>query len=220
MPLLGNAAVAMWWNVAGMYLGEFHEWHSKEHLPERLSIPGFNRGSRWQREGTGEFFVIYELAEYETLSSPAYRARLDNPTPWSREMMPRHRDMVRSQCRVVASHGRGLATFMTTIRVEPVSNGAAEFEARMGALLAEVPSTPGITSAHLLRTDAPDAAPTEEQKIRGGDASADRIILVSGHDADALRSACSGIREALASGASARVDHLFRLVHAMVAREA
>ena len=104
MALLGKAAVAMWWNVSEDHLGEFNEWHSKEHLPERLGIPGFNRGSRWQGENSGAFFVIYELATYETLVAPAYLERLNNPTPWSKAMMPLHRDMVRSQCRVLASY--------------------------------------------------------------------------------------------------------------------
>ena len=54
------------------------------------------------------FFVMYELASYETLTSDGYLARLNNPTPWSTKMMPHHRDMVRSQCRVLGSAGAAL----------------------------------------------------------------------------------------------------------------
>ena len=28
-------------------IAEHDEWHTHEHLPERLSIPGFLRGTRW-----------------------------------------------------------------------------------------------------------------------------------------------------------------------------
>ena len=95
MALLGQAAVAMWWNMAAERREEFE--HSHEHFPERMGIPGFLRGSRWSRIDKGEgFFVLYELKDYETLTSPGYLERLNNPTPWSIKMMPQHRHMVQS----------------------------------------------------------------------------------------------------------------------------
>ena len=97
MPLLGRAAVAMWWDMAPAMRTEFEDWHSHEHFPERMGIPGFLRGSRWASAAGGEgFFVMYELDAYETLTSPHYLTRLNNPTPWSTKMMPHHRNMLRS----------------------------------------------------------------------------------------------------------------------------
>jgi hypothetical protein len=223
MTLLGNAAVAMWWNVADEHLEEFHEWHSKEHLPERLSIPGFNRGSRWQRENSGEFFVIYELADYETLVSDGYLSRLNNPTRWSTAMMPLHRDMVRSQCRVVVSHGRGVATFVNTLRLSPKNDRKADLESHLRVVLATLPETFGVTGAHLLRTETPAAPPTKEQQIRRRDAVADWIVLVSGHNLTALKTVCSVVlnQGSLHDNGAATVQHdeLFRLVHAMVSQD-
>ena len=84
MSLLGNAALAMWWDMATDARDEFEDWHSHEHFPERLRIPGFQRASRWASADGGEaFFVMYELESFDTLSSPAYVARLNAPTPWS-----------------------------------------------------------------------------------------------------------------------------------------
>lgn len=223
MTLLGDAAVAMWWTVAEEHVGEFHEWHSKEHLPERLGIPGFNRGSRWQRETENAFFVIYELAQYDTLVSDAYRARLDNPTRWSSTMMPLHRDMVRSQCRVLASHGRGVATYMSTTRLSPRDGGQAELEDHLRTVLPKLPERFGVTGAHLLRTETPAASATKEQQIRGGDAVADWIILVSGHNAAALRTVSTitlSAKELLQKGAaSVTHDAPYRLVHALVPQD-
>jgi hypothetical protein len=56
MALLGEAAVAMWWNMASDLRSEFEDWHSHEHFPERMRIPGFRRGSRWAGEGGAEGF--------------------------------------------------------------------------------------------------------------------------------------------------------------------
>ena len=62
MPLLGSAAIAMWWDMAPAHRVEFEDWHSHEHFAERLGIPGFLRGSRWADAAGGNgFFVMYEL---------------------------------------------------------------------------------------------------------------------------------------------------------------
>ena len=45
---------------------------------------------------------------------------------------------------------------------------------------------PGLLGAHLLQHEAPALAPTTEQKIRGGDAAADWIVVVTGYDLAAL----------------------------------
>jgi hypothetical protein len=120
MPLLGQAAVAMWWQVAPERRAEFGDWHSHEHFPERMSIPGFRRGSRWTSTLDADgFFVLYELDQYETLTSKGYLDRLNAPTPWSTKRMPHHLNMVRSQCRVTASFGGGVATSLATIGPGP-----------------------------------------------------------------------------------------------------
>src|SRR5262245_57199806 len=99
----GSAAVAMWWDIAPDARAEWEDWHTTEHMHERLGIPGFLRGTRWVDGGS--FFVLYETRDRETITSGAYLERLNNPTPWSRKMMPHHQNMVRSLCRVHASVG-------------------------------------------------------------------------------------------------------------------
>jgi hypothetical protein len=46
MALMGTAAMVLSFGIAPVALVEHDDWHSHEHLPERLSIPGFKRGSR------------------------------------------------------------------------------------------------------------------------------------------------------------------------------
>ena len=178
----------MWWDMAPAHRVEFEDWHSHEHFPERMSIPGFLRGSRWaSAAGDDGFFVMYELDVYETLTSPHYLARLNDPTPWSTKMMPHHRNMVRSQCRVVESFGGGIARSIATTRVSPRPGEADTLRDRLAEVLANLSRVPGITGGHLLQTHTPDAGATQEQKIRGGaDAVADWIVLVNGYDAKAL----------------------------------
>jgi len=184
--MLGAAAVAMWWNVAPGMRAEWEDWHSSEHMPERLSIPGFLRGTRWVAEsGEPSYFVLYEVENLATMTGGAYLQHLNNPTPWSRKMMPHHLDMVRSLCTLRAGWGGGLPHTLATIRL---SKG-----------LSDLPKRKGLTGAHLLESQPMPGAPTTEQKIRGGDRTADWVLLVGGYDGDAVRGAAA---EAAPAGAT------------------
>ena len=214
----------MWWDVSPDARAEWEDWHTHEHMPERLSIPGFLRGTRWiALTGEPSYFVLYEAARITTVTSGTYLERLNNPTPWSQQMMPHHRNMVRSLCRVRAAFGGGLAHAMATIRFSP-SKG------RRGALLkwlaAEampaLPNRRGLSGAYLLESLPPaDAPQTTEQKIRGGDAHADCVLLVGGYDADAVQAvAAADLRELEAHGAAPRrVDGLYRCAYSLTAKD-
>ena len=195
MSLLGKAAVAMWWNIRPDQRAEFGDWHSHEHFPERMSIPGFQRGSRWTSTRDPEgFFVLYELEQYDTLTSKGYLDRLNAPTPWSTKMMPHHLNMVRSQCRVEASFGGGVAASLATIRLSPQPGRDEHVKTALVALLRNFASKPGLTGGHLLITDTPTTAtPTTEQKIRGSDGAADWIVLLSGYDSEIVADTVSTV---------------------------
>ena len=173
--MLGKAAVAMWWDVAPEMRAEWEDWHSSEHMPERLAIPGFLRGTRWIAESAEpSYFVLYEVTGLEVITGGAYLERLNNPSPWSRKMMPHHRNMVRSLCLVREGWGGGVPHALATIRFSPTSEST------------KLPRAPGLTGAHLLQSQPMPGTPTTEQKIRGGDASADWILLIGGYDLEAV----------------------------------
>lgn len=189
MALLGESALAMWWDMAPEMRAEFEHWHSHEHFPERLALPGFLRASRWSAADGGEgFFILYELQAHTALSSPEYLARLNAPTPWSTRLMPHHRNMVRSQTRVLHSHGAAVARHAMTLRLSPREGEDQRLQAGLRALVEELPLRAGLGGAHLLRTDTPAIAPTTEQKIRGNaDRSADWVFVVCGYELDVLK---------------------------------
>ena len=217
MALLGSAAIAMWWDMAPAQRIEFEDWHTHEHFPERLSIPGFLRGSRWSGSNDA-FFVMYELETYDTLTSVHYLERLNNPTPWSTKMMPHHRNMVRSQCRVVASYGGGISGSLLTVRVSPETGQADAARRILLDVLQKVPLAIGLAGGHLLVTETPQLAQTKEQAIRGGkDAVADWIIIVSGYSAQALEDFAATELPSLGLGTGQQDIH--RLSHAATTRD-
>ena len=202
--MLGQAALAMWWDIEPALRAEFEDWHTHEHMPERLAIPGFLRGSRWiARSGEPSYFVLYEASELAVLTGGAYLERLNNPTPWSRKMMPHHRNMVRSVCQVRATIGRGLPQSLATIRFSGTQ--------RIGRL----PQRQGLTGASLLQSQPLTGIHTTEQKIRGGDASADWVTLIGGYDADALNAVLKDELALLGGGAGG----VYRLGYSLLPNE-
>ncbi|ODV09799.1 MAG: hypothetical protein ABT20_09850 [Rubrivivax sp. SCN 70-15] len=187
MPLLGSAAMLLSFDVAPEAIDEHDRWHTHEHLPERLSIPGFLRGTRWvATAGTPRYMVVYEVQDLETLSSEAYLARLNDPTPWTQRVMPFYRGMSRGLCSVLGSFGCGQGGTAALIRFSPDDASAASLlRALLEETLPAVPGSPGLGSAHLLRGARP-AAMTHEQRIRGADRGLDSAIIVTGYDDGAV----------------------------------
>jgi hypothetical protein len=168
VPLLGNAAMLLSFDVVQEAIPEHDEWHTHEHLPERLSIPGFVRGTRWVAlQGQPRYFVMYEVERLAILTSHAYLERLNNPSPWTSKMMPFYRGMTRGFCSVTGSFGSGIGHVGLLIRFKPPAGAAASAQKwLLQDTLPELPSRPGIGSAHLFE-GALTPPMTSEQRYSG-----------------------------------------------------
>jgi hypothetical protein len=187
MPLLGRAAMLLSFDVVQEAVAEHDDWHTHEHLPERLSIPGFIRGSRWVAvRGEPRYFVLYEVEELATLTSDAYLQRLNSPSPWTSKMMAHYRGMTRGFCSVTASFGVGVGGACLLMRFRPAPEAESSLrEWLRGEALPALPTRPGLGSVHLLE-GAVTPAMTNEQRIRGADAGVDWALVVTGYSQDVL----------------------------------
>ncbi|HTZ77499.1 MAG TPA: DUF4286 family protein [Stellaceae bacterium] len=77
---------------------ELNRWYEEEHIPERLSIPGFLRARRFVAlEGSPKYLALYELAGPEALQSDEYRRwKNENATEWTRRMEAAFKGFVRN----------------------------------------------------------------------------------------------------------------------------
>ena len=48
MPLLGRGVLAIWHTITPEGEAEYWRWHDREHIPERVGVPGFLRGRRYR----------------------------------------------------------------------------------------------------------------------------------------------------------------------------
>jgi hypothetical protein len=213
VPLAGSAIVAIWNDITPELRDAFFEWHPREHMVERLGVPGFLRGSRYIAiDAEIEFFTLYEAPEIDVFVSPAYKERLNTPTPWSLQVLPGFRNNIRGVCRVLFSCGIVDGGFVSTIRFGCSDANAADVtQALCAAILPPVLDMPRITGVHLAVCDqALSGTNTSLQRGRVI-TTPDCIVLIEGSDGPHVREASIRVTEALRrSGGEAPVTGLYQ----------
>lgn len=191
MALSGTGAVAIWNDVREGTHAAVLEWHDREHIPERVGIPGFQRGRRFTSvEGGPEFFILYETVDPDAAQSPAYFARLNNPTPWTVRANKNFLNTLRGICRVAASLGHGEGGCCLTLRLDPPEDQAAALDAALADALPALVAEPGIVAAHLLVAQREvSLIETTERIGRAPLRAPNRVVMVEGHATGALQAA-------------------------------
>ncbi|MBT5168282.1 MAG: hypothetical protein HOL92_07360 [Opitutales bacterium] len=119
---LGEGLMAFYSDIDEAYIPRYRQWHNLEHMPERVSIPGFIEGRRYLgAEGAPGFLMMYETEAVDVLESQAYLGSLDDPTPWTSEALAHFRKPLRGIYRLLSSCGESdffKATWLLTIRLD------------------------------------------------------------------------------------------------------
>ena len=202
MALRGRAFLAIWHDIASAAEAEYNVWHTRQHMPERLGIPGFLVGRRyvdWNLKDQ-RYFTLYETVKLETLSSDDYRARLNNPSPWSVRVQPNFLNFGRCACVLSASAGRGTGGALATFRLQMAAGGLPDFEAESEKLAHRLVALDGITGAHF-GVAAPDTSrvKTRESELRDktGEDIFDAVVMVEGIGRREVEAAMPAVRALL-----------------------
>jgi hypothetical protein len=210
--LVGEAVVAIWNDIAPEARAQFYDWHTNEHMPERVGIPGFRRGRRYvaaDAQTAPEFFTLYEVDTMQVLQGSDYANRLNDPTPGTRATTAQFRDTARALSRVIVSHGPGLGGVLLTIRFDCDEQHLPALR----ALVRAAAQATRVTGAHLCMGDADASAiRTAETRDRTDiQVPPNLFIMVEATDAQALADI---LQERAMTGAGARgpfVRGLYRL---------
>src|SRR5207244_12440151 len=85
----GTGLLMVWADVPADKEGEFNRWYNEEHLAERLAIPGFLNGARYEAvKGGPKHLAVYELDGPAVLESPAYKQAAGNRTACTTSTAP------------------------------------------------------------------------------------------------------------------------------------
>src|SRR6266851_5688886 len=84
--------LAVWTDIAPEIEAEFNAWYDTEHIPERLSVPGFLSGLRFVAvDGQPKYLALYELSDAEVRKSEAWKQAADSD--WTKRMRPHFHDV-------------------------------------------------------------------------------------------------------------------------------
>ena len=85
----GTGLMMVWADIPADKEKEFDRWYNEEHLAERLSLPGFLSGARYEAvKGGPKHLAVYELESVAALESDAYKRVRTNPTAWTKRCSP------------------------------------------------------------------------------------------------------------------------------------
>ena len=201
MSLAGTGVVAIWHDLLPEAKHDFYEWHNREHMPERVAIPGFRRGRRYVAiDGTPEFFNLYEADTPDVLAGRDYLDRLNSPTPWTKRVVPSFRNVARSICRVAFSNGVGSGGVMLTMRFDvDAPHRAFAVDALAARILPPLALRVGVAGVHLcLADEAISSVETAERKARADKTLVPTwIVLIEGIGMDEVRGASDELAPAL-----------------------
>lgn len=161
----------------------YESWHGGHHVPQRLTVPGILRATRYQAVGgrSPDYLAVYDLADIAVLNSPEYRRLAEQPDAVTQAMRPFLRNPLRLACHALAGANCPHGGFLVMLRMTPASvERAAEWLAaekpatiRLGRTAPDAGGHPIMGQAAiseeavaLIFADAPDAAWVTAEVLR------------------------------------------------------
>jgi len=193
--LAGQAVMINWSDVAPEHRAAYYEWHSREHMPGRVAIPGYQRGRRYIADrAQRDFLVLYEVDDLSVVTGSRYLAKANNPSPLTLRTTPFIKNSVRGLANVKASLGIGTGGYALTLRFDPQIGREDELSRYLNhESLPRAAARPDIVGAHLLVADhaASSVVPVERQGRPT--AIPNWIVVVEGVTLDAVDNACDAL---------------------------
>ncbi|MSP01956.1 MAG: hypothetical protein EXR07_13030 [Acetobacteraceae bacterium] len=206
MALKGNAILAVWNDVDPDIEDDFNEWYFGEHIPERASVPGINHGRRYRADaGATRYMAFYEATSMDVLTKGAHRVQLNDPTNWTRRIMPHFRFAQRGQSDVAGTVGEGIGGAAAVVHLTPGDEPRLR-KWIVETLLHELHALPDVANVHFWTLSPGEPrSPTSELSLPAEPARAIEWVIVAETmefaGAEAIQSAILG-RNPKAHGAA------------------
>jgi hypothetical protein len=186
MPLAGKGMLLTSMDIDPSDEAEFNRWYDREHLEERVAIDGFLEARRYvAHQGSPKYLCLYSTKTFDVLDSPAYRAKLANPTDWSKKTMARFKNMIRAVARITISRGPGRGAALGIIRFRPAAGGEDRLRAALREKL-DPEKLDGIISMHLIESDPALSKPITDNPSSSSLGAGDWYVLIDGTDVSAI----------------------------------
>jgi hypothetical protein len=207
MPLAGKGMLLTSMDIDAADEADFNRWYDREHLEERVAIDGFLEARRYvAHDAKPKYLCLYSTATSDVLDSPAYRAKLANPTDWSKKTMARFKNMIRAVARITISRGQGRGAALGVIRLRPSAGSEDKLRAALREAL-DPAKLDGIISMHLLESDPVLSGPTTEIPSAASPGAGDWFVLIDGTNVGAISAVlAAGFTASVAPAQAAQIS--------------
>lgn len=151
---------------------DFHRWSDREHLRERVSIPGFVDARRYVSDSsTPRYLSVYRTDNFSVLMGPDYAAALAHQTEWSRRNLARLQNVQRALARITFATGTVRGAALELVRIRPPASRSEEARAGVKGKLEELLERSDVVYASLVEADAALSKPlgASEAPLGAGD---------------------------------------------------
>ena len=193
MPLHGKGMLVVFCEVKARDERDFNEWYNREHIDERVNLPGFHRGRRYVAvRGSPKYLATYECDSVDDLAAPGYLHMLANPTRWTQSVTARFTRFERLASRVQVDLMNGVGGAVVAVRFVPEPR---ERDALVAWLhddaLPKIVARPGMVGAAALENDLEVAnAPLRDKSMDHPRAEqAEWVVLLEGTQTSAVSQA-------------------------------
>lgn len=99
--------LVIWADLDEEYRRTFRMWHNCEHVAERVTLPGFCAGYRYEGlAGAPHYIMFYETVDSKVLASKPYLRSVNHPTPGTKESIAHFKNPVRTIYSLLAASGK------------------------------------------------------------------------------------------------------------------
>jgi len=193
MPLHGKGMLIVFSEVKARDERDFNEWYNREHIDERVNLPGFHRARRYVAvRGSPKYLATYECDTVGDLAVPGYLALLANQTPWTQAVMARFTQFNRMTLRVQVDLTHGIGGAVAAVKFAPDPRERKALVAWLHEIaLPKAIARPGMVGAAAAENDLEVAnAPLRDKSMdRPRAEEIEWVVLMEGADAGAVGAA-------------------------------
>ena len=193
------AILFVWTDVDPEHEQDFNLWYDREHVQERVALPGFVSGVRYRCvQGPRRYLGLYRTRNLAAFRSAEYFQAFQHQTPWSVTNLQRMRNPMRRVCTISAEAGAGRGAWLAVLRLGAQASGdTGAVIGRLGPALLEMD---GVIGSRLLTPDQALSTPLPMENPEGR--LLDALFLVDASSQAAAQAAAEKAAQALGVAAT------------------
>lgn len=160
-----QAQLLVWSDIDPDHEADFNQWYDREHMEERVRIPGFT-GARRYRAVSGSarrYLALYRASSLADFTSDAYRKAFTKQTQWSITNFGRMSNTRRRVMQVAQEGGFGWGGALVLIELVPNAMDTDAVSTVLGKLMAEE----GVLRVHHMIPDETLSTPLPSENTEG-----------------------------------------------------